>query len=745
MEVLEFGHRLLIVAAVLTGLTGLFSIGSLMLHDRRWVIAARNGFYVLFGVLLCSAGCLVYGFVTGQYNNEYIYNYSERQLPTFYKIAGLWAGLDGSLLFWTLVLSAFAAGAALQHRWSARHPTGRRMEPYVYLALSVVLGFFVAISLSENVFSTMEMEKRLRLAQVHRVGIDAHGNLLDGHGLNPQLVNYWFVIHPPTLYVGFIGFTIPFVFTIAALAVGEIGDYWIRIARRWTMVTWVFLTSGIILGGLWAYRQLGWGGYWAWDPVENASFLPWLTGTAFMHSIMIQERRDMLKGWNVFLICLTFFLTIVGTWMTRSGVVESVHAFAGGSVAIWFQIFMLGLAGGSMFLICFRRRALSGRHNIESLLSREVAFYVNNLVLVIIALIVFFLSFLPKLSHDWLAVSLANKGWFEIATTPFFVLLLFLTAVGPGLGWVKTSARALRRNFLGSGLFSLFCTVLVYTFFYFSGLLGTWREVLLPRFFHLEGLSLWSLDDLSENARDLFLWQHNTALYPTGILIFLCTLICATIGTELLRAVLARVRLRKQSFVEATVTTVVRNNRRWGGYVVHIGIAILTVGIIGSGMFNEKLETHLNLGESARIGDFRIELVDTNLRQEPIEGEPYWKGETIFRVTRESSGFPEAHGQEKGEGGSSGVHITELRPEARYYPKQGQWINEVSIHRTLVRDIYVYGRRDTDAFGNVGNGFSLVIYLNPLMMLIYLGWFTMIGGAIFAALPVSGSKVGLSE
>ena len=481
MDVIEFGRSLLLLATIVTGGVFLLSLLGILLKDRRPVLGARTGLYALCLVLCASAGCLVYGFVTGQYNIDYIYNYSEVHLPTFFKMAGLWAGLDGSVLFWTMLLGCFCALVALQHRKSSQHPTGRRLEPYVYLVLSVVLMFFVVISYQQNPFAEMSPEMRLRLASLHNVAVDDSGNFLDGHGLNPQLVNYWFVIHPPCLYLGFIVFTVPFAFAMAALMAGELGDYWIRVVRRWTMVAWLFLTSGIILGGLWAYRQLGWGGYWAWDPVENASFLPWCTGTAFLHSVMVQERRDMLKSWNAFLVILTFFLTIWGTWMTRSGVVESVHAFAGGDIGIWFQGFLILIGSSGLFLVFYRWREMRGTNRFDSLLSRESVFLLNNVVLVVIAASVLMLSMFTKITHDFFAQKgTVSSSHYNSVMTPLFAALLFLTALGPGLGWVKTSPSALKRNFLKPAIATVLFLLLLYGWWFTTGTLGTWREVLVP-------------------------------------------------------------------------------------------------------------------------------------------------------------------------------------------------------------------------------------------------------------------------
>ncbi|MBI4604772.1 MAG: cytochrome c biogenesis protein CcsA [Planctomycetes bacterium] len=722
MEVLQLGHQLLLLGTGINAVIFALAILGILLKDRRLVVAARTGFYGLLAVVGGSAGCLAYGFVAGLYNNDYIYNYSERFLPLGFKLAGLWAGLDGSLLFWTFLVCGFAAMVALQHRWSARHPTGRRLEPYVYLVLSSVIAFFCLVTWHQDPFGAMGLDQRLRLASGHNIPLDDSGNLLDGSGLNQQLVNYWFVIHPPTLYIGFVAWTVPFAFAMAALLAGELGDYWIRVVRRWSMVAWIFLTSGIILGGLWAYRQLGWGGYWAWDPVENASFLPWCTGTAFLHSVMIQERRDMLKGWNVLLILVTFFLTIVGTWMTRSGVVDSVHAFAGGDIGTWFQAFLFTIAGISLFCFCLRCRQLLGTHSLESVLSREAAFFINNLVLVIIAGVVFFLSFYDRISHDWFGKNLKNQGIYGIVVTPFFAALLFLTAVGPSLGWVKTSTASLRRNLLAPVAATVLFTAGLYAFLAARGLTGTWREVLLPR---LEG-------------------QHPSAFYPTGLFFALSFFICAMVSSELWRGLKARVTYRREDFLTAFFQLVFRNNRRYGGYLVHVGIAVLTTGIMASSMFKESEELALSVGESARVGPYLITPVEERFVSEPRPGEPYQKDEVLFRVTRAQGALPVAHGEAReaplAGSGAAGEVVSELWGERRFYPKKGEWIKEVTIDRRLVEDIYVYfaGR---DEKGKIVISF----HLNPLMVLIYLGWFTMIAGALFAALPIPGSKVGLSE
>ena len=730
MEVLDLGRNLLLASVFLTGLIFVLSLLGIVLQKRRFVVGARAGFYALLILVGGSALCLVQGFVSGTYDCEYIYNYSERMNPTGFKIAGLWAGLDGSLLFWTLLVCVFSAAVAFQHRWSSRHPTGRRLEPHVYLALSAVTFFFVLVTRKHDPFEIMDLDTRLRLSQGHNIPMDSAGHLLDGSGLNPQLMNYWFVIHPPNLYIGLVGFTVPFAFAIAGLLTGTQGDYWIRIVRRWTLVAWLFLTNGIILGGLWAYRQLGWGGYWAWDPVENASFLPWCTATAFLHSIMITERRDMLKGWNMFLILLTFFMTIVATWMTRSGVVSSIHAFAGGgNIGEWFQVFLFTIAGVSLFLFFFRLKDLAGTDKLEAVSSREAAFFVNNVVLVAIAAAIFFLSFFQKISHDWFARQLSNLSIFNIVMTPCFALLLFLTAVGPGLGWVKTTGASFRRNFLWPIAATVLFTVLLYVFLARTDRMGTWNEVLVPR-----------LQD-----------QHPSAFYPTGLFLALSFFIVASVTSELYRGLKSRVKFRKEDIATAFGNLVFRQNRRYGGYTVHVGIAILATGIVASSMFQLKEENLiLAMGESAQVGAYVVTPVESR-KTEPQPGEPYVKDEILFRVTRAAQGaFPVAHGETTSERAeaiarprsvdASGEVLAELWCERRFYPKRGEWISEVSIERKPLKDIYIYfPHRLADGRPQIA------FFVNPLMFLIYLGWFTIIAGGLFAALPLSGSRVGLSE
>ena len=768
MGVLNLGYTLLLVTAALLCVIALLCLSGIATRNRRFVRSARTGFYLAFVLILASAATLVWGFLTGCYNNEYIWGYSDKDLPFFFKFAGLWAGLDGSLLFWTLILSGVSALAALQHRWSSLHPSGRRMEPYVYLVLCVILGFFVALAIRENPFNEMETRQAVHFASVYNIPMDHQGNLLNGKGLNPQLVNYWFVIHPPCLYLGMVIFAVPFAFGMAALASGELGSYWVRVTRRWTMAAWLFLTCGIILGGLWAYRQLGWGGYWAWDPVENASFLPWCAATAFLHSIMIQERRDMLKRWNVFLLIFAFFLTIEATYMTRSGEIASVHSFGENEViGSWFRFFKWGILGSGLFLLFFRFKELKGNHQLDSLLSREAAFFFNNLVLVVLAVSVWALSWLPNLSSAYFAQTWTFEPQdFNLYMSPLLALLILLTAIGPGLGWVKTSPRSLKKNFSGPALVALFLTA------------GAYGVIFLIRPDTMTAGKVFSIKPLADvlageqvGAGGLF---YSSSIYPTGFFLFFAFLIMATIGAELVRNIRAKSRLRKQGLLGATLSLVLRDNRRYGGYTVHIGMSILVIGIVISSMFKITEDKLLvRVGEYARIGDYLINPYATNRpfreledawakvkakthRVEDFEkGLPYLLDQVSFRIYYDPlSKGKKAHAEEdrsgQGHGHEGPSHLkslpltaslaARLDPERRFYPKQDQWINEVSIHRTLFQDVYIYySSRDSE------DTVILTAYLNPFMGFLYIGTIIMLLGGIFAALPFSGNRVGLAE
>src|SRR5262249_23895966 len=363
------------------------------------------------------------------YSIKYVVHYSDSVQPLFYKITSYWGGLDGSIMFWVFLLSVFGALAVYVNR--ERH---RELIPYVVATIAAVQMFFLFLMVAHrNPFTTF-------LSAAPR----------EGDGLNPLLQNYWMAIHPPSLYTGFVGMTIPYAFGVAALVTGHLDDSWLRAVRRWTMFSWLFLSFGLTLGMIWAYEELGWGGYWAWDPVENAALLPWFTATAFLHSVMVQERRSMLRIWNVTLVIVTFFLTIFGTFMTRSGVVQSVHAFGEDRTLAWlFTIFMVGILTFSFGLVIDRLPLIKARHEIDSWLSREAAVLVDNWILLFSALLVLFGTLFPTLSEAVTGQRLTVAGAFlNKWLTPVGLILLALTGIGPLLAWRRSTMKNVADQFL---------------------------------------------------------------------------------------------------------------------------------------------------------------------------------------------------------------------------------------------------------------------------------------------------------
>src|SRR6187549_422088 len=417
----SLGYYLLLAAFVVAAYAAAISVGGARRRSRALVESGVGAFYLVAAIMAAASSVIVHAFVTGDYSIKYVQRYSDSNQPLFYKITSYWGGLDGSIMFWVFLLSVFGSIAVYVNR--ERH---RELIPYVVATISTVQMFFLYLMVvHKNPF-----QQFLGAAPA------------DGEGLNPLLQNFYMAIHPPSLYTGFVGMTIPFAFGIAALATGHLDDSWLRAVRRWTMVSWLFLTFGLTLGMIWAYEELGWGGYWGWDPVENAGLLPWFTATAFLHSVIVQERRSMLRVWNVTLVIVTFLPTIFGTFMTRSGVVQSVHAFGEDRVLAWlFTWFMVANLTVSFGLVIYRMPLLRARTNeLDSWVSREAAFLVNNWILLFSAFFVLFATMFPTLSE-----AIRGEGHRLTVAAPFYnkwmlpigLILLFLTGVGPLLAWRK--------------------------------------------------------------------------------------------------------------------------------------------------------------------------------------------------------------------------------------------------------------------------------------------------------------------
>jgi len=544
----SLGSFLLLASFVVCSYAAVVSVVGARRHARRLVESGIGAFYLVCALMTAATAVLVNAFLTGDYSIKYVVQNSDSVQPLFYKITSYWGGLDGSIMFWVFLLSIFGSIAVYVNR--ERH---RELIPYVVATISTVQMFF------------------LYLMVVHKSPFTTYLGTAptDGAGLNPLLQNFYMAIHPPSLYTGFVGMTIPFAFGIAALATGHLDDSWLRAVRRWTMFAWLFLSFGLFLGMIWAYEELGWGGYWAWDPVENAALLPWFTATAFLHSVMVQERRSMLRVWNVVLVIVTFFLTIFGTFLTRSGIVESVHAFGSDPVLAWlFTAFMVVILAVSFGLVIWRLPLLKARNDLDSWVSREAAFLVNNWILLFSAFFVLFGTMFPTLSEALTGNRLTVAGpFFNKWMAPIALILLFLTGVGPLLAWRKSTVKNLVYQFMWPTI----------------AFVGTAAALAAL------GIRVWA----------------------SGICFSLCALVAATIAQEFIRGANIRKRNTGTDIFTALVGLVGRNKRRYGGYIAHLGFVLILLGFGGMG-FNQETQVPLKAGEDVKIG--RYTLRNTSLK-----------------------------------------------------------------------------------------------------------------------------------
>ena len=569
-----FGSFAVFLALVAAGYA--FVAGVLASVKRHPVLreTARRAGVTVFPTLTLAMVCLWGLFLTDQFTIAYVANHSNRELPTIYKLAALWSGQEGSLLFWSWILSGYMFVVQVRHRREGE------LRPLAGTILAGIQVFFLLL----NAFVVSPFR---RLVEVTAAGAVQPFLPADGRGLNPLLQYPEMAMHPPMLYLGYVGFSVPFAFALAALISRSPGEKWIHVTRRWTMLTWGFLTLGILLGSHWAYTVLGWGGYWGWDPVENASFMPWLTGTAFLHSVMMQERKGMLKVWNVWLVFITFMLCVFGTFMTRSGVVSSVHAFAQSPIGNWFVGFLAIVLGVCLYFYWERKDYLKSENRLEALLSREASFLFNNLVLLAACFAVLWGTLFPIISEAVTGSKVSvGAPFFNRVNIPIFLFLLLLTGVGPLLAWRRTSWESLKRNFT-----------------YPTVIAGVTGASLI-----LAGM------------------RHPYAL----VSFMLSAFVIATIVAEFWRG--ARV-IRSQSgrnIVQALVHLTLRNTRRYGGYVIHFGIVIMFIGITGAA-FNQDRESEMTPGSWLEIGRYRLTLQGQTSEDNPN----YFAEKLVLDVSRD--------------------------------------------------------------------------------------------------------------
>src|SRR6266850_4015776 len=542
-----------------------------------------------------------------------------------------------------LVLAVYTLILIVRHREGARE-----LYPWALATMLGILAFFLLVM----TVAASPFQRQLPVPA-------------DGRGLNPLLEDTGMITHPVALYLGFTGFTVPFAFAMAALAAGRVGDTWLVLTRRWTIVAWYFLSLGLLIGGWWSYHVLGWGGYWAWDPVENAAFMPWLTATAFLHSVMIQERRRMLKLWNLTLIILTFSLTLFGTFLTRSGIIGSVHAFTQGSIGIFFLVFLSLVMLGAFSLLAWRLERLRGQSELDSVFSRESAFLLNNLFLIAAAFTVFFGTVFPLLSEAVRGQKVSvGAPFFNLVNIPIFLALIFLMGVGPLIAWRRASAENLRRNFLKPVL---------------AGIVA---------------------------AAVLRLFGVGNILVLTAMA--LVVFVAGTIALDYGRAVRAR-RRSGDGWGAASWGLLLRQNRRYGGFVVHLGILVIALGVAGSQAWSLQTETTLEKGQSVELAGYRVRFDGLSASEESN----HFKVTGAFTMTTGRSSF------------------AELRPARKFYPQEQTPIAAVDYRLGWVEDVYLV----LGDFARDGSRATVKLQVNRLVSWLWIGGLVLTLGAALAILP----------
>ncbi|MCC7157844.1 MAG: heme lyase CcmF/NrfE family subunit [Bryobacterales bacterium] len=620
------------------------------------VKSAERAVYAVCFLLTLASALLVYALLTSDFRLAYVAARSNRAMPAVYKFAAWWGGQEGSLLLWSWILSCYSAVVVFTNRAKFR-----KMMPYVTATLMFTQVFFLVLNaFIEPPFKVLAVGKGITAVQ-------------DGQGLNP-LLQYWtMALHPPALYLGYVGFIVPFAFALGSLLIKQPGEQWIHTTRRWSLITWGFQSCGILLGAGWAYAVLGWGGYWGWDPVENASLLPWITATAFLHSVMMQEKKGMMKVWNMVLVSATFFLCIFGTFLTRSGVVSSVHAFAQSQLGPWFVGFMAIGITFTTYMIIVRLDYLKSEAHLESVLSRESSFLFNNLILLASSFAVLWGTLFPVLT-EWVLGEKITVGapFFNKVNVPIALFLLFLTGVGPLIAWRRSSWESLKKAFLWPVVGGLVLSAVLIA-------LGV---------------------------------RHFYAL----VSFFLCAFVAITIVMEFWKGASAIAAKQATNLLSAMVELTHRNTRRYGGYMVHMGIVIMFIGFTGAA-FNQDTTREVKIGDKVQLGHYELTVKDVTDGQ----NSNYQWQRAVIAVNK---------------GGSD---LGVLKPERRAYGAgAGEMTSEVAIRRRLNEDLYLNfaGMSQT----NPGHA-VLQAYIFPLVSCIWAGFWVLMMGTLVCLIP---SKVRLS-
>ena len=612
-------------------------------RTNNWnlIRSAQNASIISFFLIAIASGVLIHALVVSDFSIFYVWRNSSVDMPMFFKVTAFWGGLEGSLLFWILVQSFFAMVVAFRYQYS-----NREIIPYVIATLNGILCFLLVLLLGWS--NPLDLQATIPA---------------EGRGLNPLLQHIAMVIHPPSLYLGFIGFSVPFAFAIAGMIRGKLDNEWVLTTRRWTLVSWYFLSMGLILGGQWAYEELGWGGFWAWDPVENAAFMPWLTGTAFLHSVMIQEKRNMLKIWNVVLIIITYGLTIIGTFLTRSGVVNSVHSFTQSEIGPAFLVFLAVVLVVGFALLFRRIQMLESEHKMEAVLCRENAFLAQNVIFVGMAFTVLLGTTFPLLAEAIRGTKLSIQApFFNTIMAPMGYVLFFLMGIGTVIAWRKSSKESLRRNFQNPMITATVGTIIL--------------AVFIP--FHLEAFTIF--------------W----------IAIFVTVTILIEVG----KAAHVKGKQLQAGPLVGMIHVFQRNQRRYGGLVIHLGVVLMFLGFAGT-FFSEERDLTLEREEMVPLNAYYLKF--TGVEQFQV------------RNATHRAAVIEVYDQDK-------QLLEVMKPAKSFYPTQPQPLTEIALRREFLKDLYLIFSSESGADSEL---VTIKTYVNPLV-----GWAWM-------ALPVFTLGIGI--
>jgi len=662
----EIGYGVLVVAFI----TALYSVVAAVYGYRARsagaVESARRAMLLLWPLITLSAALLIYLLISNRFEVAFVYEVTSRSMPTYLKVTAWWGGQAGSLVFWSWLLSAFASLVTLRS-WDR----DREFLPWVIVVTSVTTAFFLGLVVFfENPFARYwQTTAGDVIASMFAPANATLFHPVDGRGLNPLLRHPGMIIHPPMLYLGFVSFVIPYAFAMAALVTGRSDDRWIRLTRRWTLWAWLFLSFGLVLGSRWAYDVLGWGGFWGWDPVEIAALMPWLTGTAFLHSVMIQEKRGLLKHWNMLLIILTYALVIFGTFLTRSGVLSSVHAFAQSAIGPAFFAFIGITLITSIALLIHRWPELRGETELRSMLSREALFLLNNLLFMSILVVCFWGVIFPLISELVTGQKVTvGPPFYNRATAPLFASLMLLMGIAPLSAWGISAIRTLGRLLWRSAALALVITVV------------------------------------------LFFTYTRNALALVGF--FLIALVLLITLQEFWRAARARMRTQGENFFAALWTLFGRDPRRYGGYIIHISMMLMAIGVLGIGFFQIQTQATVSVDDSMTLGDYTVK----------YESIAQFRAPDSRQVTRAVLGVYD----------SQGTHVGELYPRIDFYADAEQTMTIPGEHATLKDDLYVLL---IDWQPATASAATFKIYVNPLVNWLWIGSLVFLVGILIAAWP----------